>query len=486
MADDYIQSLGLPFLAHRLRRASDLIVESTTEILHRNGFDGPARSVSTLLLLRDNGPMGVTEIGFRLRLSHPMIIKLARALGDAGLVRDEADPNDHRRRLIALTAKGAAQADLAERLSRGIGRTFEAMFAEAGADLFDALDPIRSGGRAAADRRAARRRGRRILRPQQEEGMVKRLKLGACVSIALLAGPLAAQQPQPGQPAQPGGGPRMVRRAAAPPPQMAGERAEVEMRLVAGMPTITAMVNGRGPYRFGVDTGAPGYLRVTSALAAALGLEPVGQALAGDPSGTNLSRIPLYRVDSLAFGDLRFAGISTTPITLPNPALAELDGIIGISFFQALLLTIDYPRGRLVAAPGALPAADGADVVDFTIDRGALITIPLRIGDTLHQVHLDTGNTRHALFMPAAAIGGLPTRGAARSIGVARTVSQEIPLHEIDLAAPVRIGATALPVTAVAYPAVATLGNVGSRALQAMAVSVDQRNRRVRIVPSAR
>lgn len=149
MADDFVQSLGLPFLAHRLRRVSDLIVESTTQILRRNGFDGPARSVSTLLLLRDGGAMGITEIGFRLRFSHPMIIKLARALSDAGLVRDEADPNDNRRRLIALTDKGAAQADLAERLSRDIGRTFAAMFAEAGADLFDALERFE----AAAERR---------------------------------------------------------------------------------------------------------------------------------------------------------------------------------------------------------------------------------------------------------------------------------------------------------------------------------------------
>ncbi len=300
-------------------------------------------------------------------------------------------------------------------------------------------------------------------------------KAVACIAIVLLAAPLAAQPPQ-------GSGPRMVRRAPSPPPQRTGERADVEMRLVNGMPTIEATVNGRGPYRFGVDTGASGYLRVTPALAAALALQPVGQALASDPSGGNPLPIPIYRVDNLAFGGLGYAGVSTTSITLGGP-LAGVDGIIGIGFFEQLLLTIDYPRGRLAAGPGALPAANAADVLDFTVERG-LITIPLRIGDQVHRVHLDTGNTRHPFFMPAAAIPALPTRGEARGIGVARTVSREVPLQEIDLAAPVRAGATVLPVTAVAFPAVAAAGNIGSLALQAMAVTVDQANRRVRIAPS--
>lgn len=302
---------------------------------------------------------------------------------------------------------------------------------------------------------------------------MKNSNLVACIAIALLAPPLAAQQPAQGS------GPRMVRRAAAPPPQRTGERADVELRLVNGMPTITAMVNGRGPYRFGVDTGAPGYLRVTEALAASLGLQPVGQALAGDPSGADPRPIPIYQVESLAFGALRFSGVSTTPITLGG-RVNELDGIIGIGFFQDFLLTFDYPRGRLTAALGALPAANGADIADYTLERG-LITMPLSVGEGVHQVHLDTGNTRHAFFMPEAAIAGLPTRGEARDIGVARTVSREIPLREIDLAAPVRFGTTALPVTTVAYPAIGAAGNIGSLALQTMVVSVDQVNRRVRI-----
>src|SRR6185295_12907440 len=191
---------------------------------------------------------------------------------------------------------------------------------------------------------------------------------------------------------------------------MTGSSAELDIQLVAGMPTILATVNGRGPYRFGVDTGAAGYLRVSPALAEALALQPVGEAMAGDPSGRAPIRIPVYRVESLAFGGLTFTGISTTPLPQLGPRTAQVDGIIGIGFFENLLLTIDYGGLRLGAGSGALPAANRRDIVDATLDR-SLISVPLRIGETSHMVHLDTGNTAAPLFLPADRVASLPTEG---------------------------------------------------------------------------
>lgn len=137
---DFVRSLGLAFMAHRLKRVSELIVEGSTAALRGQGLESPARAGSTLLLLAENGPTGITEIAFRLRLSHPLIIKLAAALAAAGLVRDASDPKDNRRRLIALTARGEAEAARLDAFSRAVARAFETMFAEMDADLFDALE----------------------------------------------------------------------------------------------------------------------------------------------------------------------------------------------------------------------------------------------------------------------------------------------------------------------------------------------------------
>jgi DNA-binding MarR family transcriptional regulator len=157
MAEDFVRSLGLPFLAHRLRRASELILEGSAEALRAFGSAAPTRAGSTLLLLRAHGPMGVTEIAFRLRLSHPLIIRLTDALDGEGLVRAETDPGDQRRRLIALTPKGEAEAARLEAFSQALARTFEAMFAESGVDLFAAIERFEAVAetRPVADRIAA-------------------------------------------------------------------------------------------------------------------------------------------------------------------------------------------------------------------------------------------------------------------------------------------------------------------------------------------
>lgn len=154
---DFIRSLGLPFLSHRLKRASELILEGSTAALRGQGFASPARSGSTLLLLREAGPMGVTEIAYRLRLSHPLIIKLTAAMAAEGLVRDRSDPGDNRRRLIALTGRGEAEAARLLAFSDALARTFAAMFEESGADLFAAVERFEQAAEArpVAERLAA-------------------------------------------------------------------------------------------------------------------------------------------------------------------------------------------------------------------------------------------------------------------------------------------------------------------------------------------
>jgi DNA-binding MarR family transcriptional regulator len=140
MAEDYVHSLGLPFLAHRLRRVAESIVEQTSFALADVGFPAPARSISTLTLLRDRGPLGVTEIASCLRVSHPLIIKLVAALMNAGLVSQVDDPADRRRRLIELTPAGISQAERAEAFSQVLARTFADIFRESGSNLFEALE----------------------------------------------------------------------------------------------------------------------------------------------------------------------------------------------------------------------------------------------------------------------------------------------------------------------------------------------------------
>jgi predicted aspartyl protease len=266
-----------------------------------------------------------------------------------------------------------------------------------------------------------------------------------------------------------------------PAPDRSGVRASLPLQLIAGLPTITATINGAGPFRFGIDTGAAGYLRVTPDLALKLGLTQIGEALASDPSGKSPVRLQLFEVATLKFGDLTFSKVPTISLGMTRPGM---DGIIGMGFFHDLLLKLDYGRLNFSADPGSLPPANGKDVIDISLDRGVIPTIPVKVGNWASNAHLDTGNTRYPFFVPSSEVAAMPTRGAARAIGTAHTVNQQLTLQAIDLTAPVVIGSTDLGVSSVGFPSAGPQANVGSLALTNMAVTIDSANRRVKVVPS--
>jgi DNA-binding MarR family transcriptional regulator len=136
---DFIAECGVAFLAHRLRRASELLVEGTGAWLPDHGMNAPPRTLSSLLLLSLEGPMSITELAERLRISHPMMIKLVRGLEAEALVRTSRDPADARRRLVVLTEEGEREATMARKAIDVLARAYDAMFADMGVDLFAAV-----------------------------------------------------------------------------------------------------------------------------------------------------------------------------------------------------------------------------------------------------------------------------------------------------------------------------------------------------------
>jgi DNA-binding MarR family transcriptional regulator len=139
---DFVESVGLPLFAHRLRRLSESLVEACGAWLPEAGVTAPPKAGSTLLLLAASGPLTVTEIATRLRLTHPLIVKLTRELEGLGLVSVEQDPADGRRRPVSLTPAGRRQADRLAEVNRALAAAYGELFAEAGADAFAAIERV--------------------------------------------------------------------------------------------------------------------------------------------------------------------------------------------------------------------------------------------------------------------------------------------------------------------------------------------------------
>ena len=173
---------------------------------------------------------------------------------------------------------------------------------------------------------------------------------------------------------------------------------EIPMHRFNRLPAIDVQVNGRGPFRMIVDTGAAGVV-VKSELAKELKLKsppgmPAGaaQVKIQSPGNKNISAT-LVHIESLVVGGAEFRGVWTVATELPFGD--DLDGVIGMNVFHDRLLTYDYPGNRIRLTQGALPKANGRDVLSFSTpgDSGTHPVVELQIGSERAEFTIDTGKS---------------------------------------------------------------------------------------------
>ncbi|HKQ57493.1 MAG TPA: retropepsin-like aspartic protease, partial [Candidatus Eisenbacteria bacterium] len=260
--------------------------------------------------------------------------------------------------------------------------------------------------------------------------------------------------------------------------------AEVEMTRSGHLPAVQVMINGQGPFRFAIDTGAGGAARLDSALAAKLGLETVGQVRSGDPSGRNTRMMNLVRLASVEIGGARFEGLNAAVRDYNEGRMGEpIDGILGFALFKECLFTLDYPRNRLRIERGTLPPANGKQVIAFSADRG-IPAIRLQVDSLWVSADVDAGSPG-GFTLPASYSARLPLAGAPRVVGHARTVSNEFEITAAELKGSVRLGGFDFPGATIGFQPVFPVGNVGSGVLKDFRVTFDQKNSRMRLVRGA-
>lgn len=170
---------------------------------------------------------------------------------------------------------------------------------------------------------------------------------------------------------------------------------EVEMLRYNRLPMIEAMVNGQGPYRFVVDTGAAGVV-LKEKLAKKLELPtPPGMAegmriKVRAPGSAGLPA-SLFYIDSLTVGKVKIGGIWTIAMELPFGD--GMDGVIGMDVFNDCLLTYDYPNDRMSFTRGELPSVNDRDVLSYSNPRmpNTHPEIELKIDGEPIRFMIDTG-----------------------------------------------------------------------------------------------
>ena len=157
-----------------------------------------------------------------------------------------------------------------------------------------------------------------------------------------------------------------------------------------GMIVAPVMINGEGPFRFMLDTGANRTV-LASGTAAQLALESSPNDRIQVRGISGLTAVPLVHVASVASGTLQIHDLRA-PV-LSGPVLEGIDGILGADGLAGMRLTADFVRDRVViSASGASPSALYAVHGRFVSQQ--LLLVQGRINGISTAAVIDTGATR--------------------------------------------------------------------------------------------
>lgn len=260
---------------------------------------------------------------------------------------------------------------------------------------------------------------------------------------------------------------------------------EVPMSFSGTRPVIEVMINSKGPFRFLVDTGAGGMARADVSLVERLGLSVVGEESSSDAGNKTKGILNKVKFDTLSIKDLQFRDVTAYSRNYNTSTyLSHIDGILGFDIFADYLLTLDYSNRKVRIEHGALPKADGKQILNFQMIQGNP-AIDIFIGDIKTSALIDSGNIR-AVDLSSEFLKKIPLVSSPRTIGRGGGVSGEYDLKEVQLQETLSIGAFSFPEPSVTFSDVFDEVNIGSSLLRKFRVTFDQKNRRIRFEKAKR
>lgn len=239
--------------------------------------------------------------------------------------------------------------------------------------------------------------------------------------------------------------------------------------LPAAIPVVEVTIGGKGPYRFAIDTGAQGHGRISPALAEELGLPKVGEVGTPAPGGAVATR-PVYGATEVSVGAVSFKNVDLVALSGVRGPAGEWDGILGNELIQLLPLTLDYGNAR--ARFGGPGLSEGLPI---RFDSGIPV-LPLEIAGQKFAVHFDSGNGAGGLFLDEAAAKELPLAGEPVERGRGRTSFGDFAIMEAPLAITATVGGTPLTLNAIGWPSPRAGGNLGSKALAGLSITIDAKS----------
>jgi len=147
-------------------------------------------------------------------------------------------------------------------------------------------------------------------------------------------------------------------------------------------------INGRGPYRLVLDTGAS-HSAIIAQVAQELGLAPAdtGNVLLHGVTGS--ATVAAVRADSLTVGDLQLA---TQMLPIVPDALGGAQGVLGVEGMANMRIFIDFMHDRInITRSHSRRAESGFIIIPVHLDAKGLLRTEVHIGGVRAQAIIDTG-----------------------------------------------------------------------------------------------
>jgi predicted aspartyl protease len=152
------------------------------------------------------------------------------------------------------------------------------------------------------------------------------------------------------------------------------------------------MINGRGPFRLIVDTGAS-YSTVSPQLAQTLGLEPNMEMPILVNGITGTAKVPSVPIDVLQAGDLVFRDLRLPVVWAP--LMAGADGILGVAGLKDERIIVEFTRNRVTISRSPRNVAPpGYIKIPAIRMQNGLMVIDARVGGVRARAVVDTGAER--------------------------------------------------------------------------------------------
>lgn len=266
------------------------------------------------------------------------------------------------------------------------------------------------------------------------------LLAGAVVAGAALASPASPSPPQ--SPAARAG-------PAAVPPQAAGPAKPLPPQdLLLACPTTRdyvgrvvaqVMIDGKGPFRFIIDTGA-NQSTIAPRLAAVLGLIPSTRRPIRVAGVTGTAIVPSVSIESLRAGALDIT--DTRFPVIWSPIMAGADGILGAAGLDEDTLIVDFRHNTVqIRRASRSGLREGYARLDATRLQGGLLSVPGEVGDVRVTAIIDTGSPQTLGNMALYRI--LYSSARARGKGVSTSVygaTRQVRLGEVHLTPTIDLG----------------------------------------------